>query len=228
MTQDDHDSSYGSPFEQNPGDRSRRGFLKSAVAAVAGGSVLGAAGSETASAASGDEKAVTVEGLSQGHHTYTVAIGGVDSEISRGQYSKPSEHGDTIDDTAYATAEGHLHDRGRDSYTYTGRVAFVRADGDVRFTFHDWSFEAGEDILVMPIGSDRKRSYSIRVDPGDIDLGGKANSKYDTDEYGFPSEFPSTPDEVSGFLWGGQDDYEYTGLISEIEAHGDEFQFVFL
>jgi hypothetical protein len=44
----------------------------------------------------------------------------------------------------------------------------------------------------------------------------------------FGSELPSTPDAVSGHIWRGQDAYEYTGRIAEIEAHGDEFQIVFI
>lgn len=169
-----------------------RDLLRSAAGALLGLAGIGVA---TGSAsASGSSKRLLVVGAGSGQHTYELGT------ERGGQIQKATHAGGNDSVTASngsQQASGELWHWNVDSYTFSGELDYVEADGSVAFHFLDGAFQA-DSWLGVTGQSPGRHQYVIGSNSADIDLGPWSTEYVDSDDGPQRTEQSHTPDHVSG------------------------------
>lgn len=192
----DAQTAHSRDGETRPDDRSSGpgggGLLRGVGAALLGLAGLGAASG--AASAAGTGKRLLVLGDGRGKHTYEIEMQGGGSI----QTATHAEQGDSIHSSGYNDrATGELWHWNVDSYTYSGRISKVSADGNVSFHFLDGGFDNCSTVHVRG-DKQGKHTFAIATDSGDVDLRPGTTEDHDSDDGPGNSEEHGTPDVVNG------------------------------
>jgi len=183
------------PVETNERDNAGpRGLLKSAAGTVLG--LAGLSAATSSASAGGTNKRLLVIGDSNGQHTYEISM------KSGGQIQKATHAGgnDTISSSnGTQQASGEVWHWNVDSYTFSGEIDYLEADGSVAFYFLDGAFQADSWLSITGQSSGRHQ-YVVGSNSADIDPGSWSTEYVDSDDGPQHTEQGHTPDHVSGAI----------------------------
>jgi len=168
-----------------------RGLLKGAAGALLG--LAGISAATGSASASGSSKRLLVIGDGNGQHTYEISMRG------GGQIQKATHAGgnDSVTSSNGQQVRGELWHWNVDSYTFSGAIDYVEADGSVAFHFLDGAFRADSWIGITG-QSPGRHLYMVGSNSADIDMGKWSTEYVDSDDGPQRTEQRHTPDHVSG------------------------------
>jgi hypothetical protein len=211
---------------QQPADTNNssgpQGLLKGAAGALLG--LAGISAATGSASASGTSKRLLVIGDGKGQHTYEIQM------ESGGQIQKATHAGGNDSITSSnggQQASGELWHWNVDSYTFSGEIDHLEADGSVAFHFLDGAFQADSWIGITG-QSPGRHQYVIGSNSADIDLGPWSTEYVDSDDGPPSSEQSHTPDHVSGAVRDSNyDGYDiaYSAPIQHITVEDGHLRF---
>ena len=198
------------------------GLLKGAAGALLG--LAGLSAATGSASASGTSKRLLVIGDGKGQHTYEIQM------ESGGQIQKATHAGGNDSVTSSnggQQASGELWHWNVDSYTFSGAIDYVEANGSVAFHFLDGGFQA-DSWLGITGQSPGRHQYVVGSNSADIHLGPLSTEYVDSDDGPQRTEQSHTPDHVSGAVrdsnYDGYDT-EYSDPIQHIAVEDGHLRF---
>lgn len=211
---------------QRPADTNNstgpQGLLKRAAGALLG--LAGISAVTGSASASGSSKQLLVIGDGNGQHTYEISM------ESGAQIQKATHAGGNdfvTSSNGSQQASGELWHWNVDSYTFSGEIDYVEANGNVAFHFLDGAFQADSWIGITG-QSPGRHQYVVGSNSADIDLGQWSTEYVDSDDGPQHTEQSHTPDHVSGAVrdsnYDGYD-IEYSAPVQHITVEDGHLRF---